>query len=141
MNILDTILKFNLEIDASKEIIEHENLHEDELNDVKRDIEFTTYEKVKYIKSFLNEVDTNNLCENDKKLIQDIFDFKQALPEDMHKCIGCPCLENDYPNCHSCIFQISCLMGCYPYPNSCDESDCFKTFEYMSNNPLKRGPV
>lgn len=104
--------------------------------DLLRYTELCEYEKVEAIKEYLdnnNNIDINFFDESDNEIFKKIFCFMKILPKEKHKCIGCPCLENDYPKCEKCSFQSSCLFGNTPYPNECSESDCFKTFDYLKN--------
>lgn len=143
IEIYEEINRFNIMIEdakqryINKDVIDGMLEFHDEL-DLQRYIDSCNYEKTEFIKEYFDNRETNieKLNDDDKKLIKKIMLFKKFLPEEMHKCIGCPCLEYDYPQCENCSFQDSCLSGNPVYPDECDESQCFRTFEYMDSNPF-----
>lgn len=106
-------------------------------DDLDRYIAACNYEKTEYIKdnidSFKDEL-RSNVSQEDKKLIIKIKTLKECMPNEFHKCIGCPCLENDYPSCHRCVFYESCISGNSPYPSECNESDCYRAFGWIMAN-------
>lgn len=136
--IIDEINSFNMAIiEAKKRYINNEKFNNslefsNEI-DLQRYIDSCNYEKVEVIKKYLNssEIHIEELNDDDKEIITKISSLMKLLPTQMHKCIGCPCLENDYPQCEKCSFQDSCLSGNSPYPDECNESDCLNTFRYL----------
>lgn len=139
VNIIEEINKFNLMIiDAKQRYINKEKIDDDVLEfptelELQRYIDSCNYEKVEFVKEHCVDEENNieELCDDDKEIIKKVKRLMKLLPKEMHRCIGCPCLEYDYPQCESCSFQDSCLSGNSPYPNECDESNCYNTFEYL----------
>lgn len=139
--IIETIRNFNMDIiESRKRYLRKEKINEalkfhGEI-DLERYIDSINYEKVEAIKAYLKDnIDINieDLSIDDKKMVEKILFLIKTLPKYMHKCIGCPCLENDYPKCDLCSFKASCLSGNAPYPDNCVENDCFTTFKYLEN--------
>lgn len=143
ISIAEEIMKYNVMIqDAKKRYMNNEQVIDGvrefftEL-DLQRYVDSCNYEKVEFIKEHCSEeINIEGLDDIDKEMVAKIMKLKAILPEEMHKCIGCPCLENDYPQCENCSFQESCLSGNSPYPNECDENDCFYTFKYLQSKEL-----
>lgn len=62
--------------------------------DLERFIAMWTMEKVNSIKELMTwHFPDINISEDDKKLISKIFKLKAIFPEELHKCIGCPCYD------------------------------------------------
>lgn len=137
------IISINASIEDAKlryrqrQLIDEDMLEFLSEDDLKRYIAACNYEKTEYIKDnigrFKDEL-SFEVSTEDKKLIRKIITLKECIPGELHKCIGCPCLENDYPNCHKCIFYESCTFGSSPYPSECDETDCYRTFSWMKEH-------
>ncbi len=128
----DAKLRFKNEELFEEDILEF--FHEEDLN---RYITEHNYEKTEFIKENIDQLKVNqysNITSEDKELITKIIVLMDCIPSDFHKCIGCPCLENDYPSCHKCIFYQNCISGNRVYPNECYESDCYRTFAWMNEN-------
>lgn len=137
---LDEINYFNSAVEGAKERFKNKEMVDNNLEfldeiDLQRYIDSCNYEKVEMIKDYLNSHDVliEDLNDEDKELIKKIIRLMKLLPKNLHKCIGCPCLENDYPHCENCSFQESCLSGNSPYPDECIENDCRYAFEYLKN--------
>ncbi|MDT8718290.1 hypothetical protein IAI10_16605 [Clostridium sp. 19966] len=99
--------------------------------DLLRYIDAQEYEKINVIKNMYKDGQCmDSLPTEDQELVKEIEKLKKILPEELYKCIGCPCIENDFPNCYKCSFQISCSSGNNIYPDECTESDCYNSIEY-----------
>lgn len=105
-----------------------------------RDQALCSYDIASAIKIYLEQLISPHVWptipESHKQNILRIHELMTEFPEDMHQCIGCPCIEFDYPNCSSCPFLHDCLSGQPPYPKSCKEEYCFRTMHALTEHSL-----
>jgi len=80
-----------------------------------------------------SEMVFENYSEDEQQLINKIMVYMEKLPEEYHKCIGCPCNEHDYPACAGCPYYKYCIHGLWPYPEGCRDGDCQKMRQRTCN--------
>lgn len=98
---------------------------------IKRYVALLDYKKTLLFKeSIKNGLKIDNLDPLDEEEFSRIENLIKEFPEKYHKCIGCPCNENDYPKCEECVFFEMCISGESVYPGECVEGDCYEFFEY-----------
>lgn len=69
-------------------------------------------------------VNVEILSEDEVTLYERVGVMINTLPENYHRCIGCPCYEFDFPMCETCPFHMACINGDKPFPAYCDPLEC-----------------
>ncbi|WP_113675839.1 hypothetical protein [Vallitalea guaymasensis] len=121
-------------IDLESKMKKHQN--EKIIKEMAKEREKQLYGMTEFIKSNMaNLIDhIDELTNSNKEIVLLIQVYLENLPEELHKCIGCPCYENDYPDCYKCNFYDDCIQQNYIYPKSCFHGDCNHIFNWMREN-------